>query len=163
MSQENVEIVRRANQPFQGIDVGPSIRAALEGDTHAIPADVRAGIAAWFDMLAPDFEIDTSGVDMPGFGVLRGPEAMRELWTRWIEGWEHYSWTSNNYSQVGEHVIADVKIRATGKSSGADVIWDHSQVWVFRDGKVIRWMLVNDRASALKAAELSKQDVYADS
>jgi ketosteroid isomerase-like protein len=156
MSQENVEIVRRANEGLQDVDVAPSIRAALEGNIGAIPPEVAAGFAAWFDMLDPDVEIDTSRVDMPGFGVLRGPDAMRELWLRWSEGWEHYRWTYRNFSEAGDHVIADVQIRATGKRSGVDTTWDHCQAWTFRDGKVVRWLLASDRASALEAVGLSE-------
>jgi hypothetical protein len=66
MSQENVEIVRAAGLPLQGVDMAPFIRASLEGNTGAIPAEVAAGIAAWVDMLDRDLEIDTSRVDMPG-------------------------------------------------------------------------------------------------
>jgi ketosteroid isomerase-like protein len=162
MSQENVEIVRVAGLPLQGVDMAPFIRASLEGDTGAIPSEVAAGIAAWVDMLDRDLEIDTSRVDMPGFDVLRGPEANRELWRRWIEEWERYSWTHSNWTDVGDHVMADVRIRATGKSSGVDVVWDHCQMWTIRDGKVVRWLFAKDRASALEAVGLSAQDAHAD-
>jgi hypothetical protein len=56
---------------------------------------------------------------------------------------------------VGDHVVADVRIRATGKASGIDIVWDHCQVWTFREGKVVRWLLANDRNEALEAVGLS--------
>ena len=46
MSQENVEIVRRANEPLQGVDVAPFIRAGLAGNLDAIPPEVVAGADA---------------------------------------------------------------------------------------------------------------------
>jgi ketosteroid isomerase-like protein len=156
MSQENLHLMRQTGAPLQGIDVAPFIRAALEGNAEAIPPDVADRFAAALDIYDPDFEIDASRVDMPGFGVFHGLEGMRELWRLWIEEWKRYSWTQSNWSEVGDHVIADVRIRATGKSSGADVVWDHCQVWTFRDGRVVRWLLAKDRAEALQALGLSE-------
>ena len=92
MSQENVEIVRRANEALQGVDVAPSIRAALAGNRDAVPPEVAAAFLAWMNLFDPDVEIDTSRVDMPGFGVFRGFDGLVELFGRWIEEWEHYSW-----------------------------------------------------------------------
>ena len=137
-----------AGLPLQGVNVAPFIRAALEENAEAIPPDVADAFAAALDIYDADFEIDTSRVDMPGFGVLRGFEGMRHLWLSWIEEWERYSWTHSNWTDVGDHVMADVRIRATGKSSGVDVIWDHSQMWTFRDGKVVRWLLANELSAA---------------
>jgi ketosteroid isomerase-like protein len=153
MSQENVEIVRRANEPLQGVDVAPFIRAGLAGNIDAIPPQVAAAFVAWLELFDPDVEIDTSQVDMPGFGIFRGPDGIRQLFNRWIEEWEHYSWVHSNLSDAGEHVILDAEIHATGASSGVEVAWTLSQVYTFRDGKVIRWSIFNDRASALVAAE----------
>jgi ketosteroid isomerase-like protein len=156
MSQENLQLMRQTGAPLQGIDVASFIRALLEGDFAAIPPDVANALGAALNIYAPDFEIDASRVDMPGFGVFHGLKGMRELWRVWIEEWERYSWRSSNWSEIGDHVIADVRIRATGKSSGADVVWDHCQVWTFRDGRVVRWLLANDRAEALKAVGLAE-------
>jgi ketosteroid isomerase-like protein len=153
MSQENVELVRRTNEPLQGVDVAPSIRAALAGNTDAISPQVAGGLAAWLDLFDLDIEVDTSRVDMPGFGVFHGLDGLRQLFGRWIEEWEHYSWIHSNYSGAGEHVILDSEIHATGASSGVEVVWTHSQTYTFRAGKVIRWCVFNDRASALAATD----------
>jgi ketosteroid isomerase-like protein len=156
MSQENLQLMRQTGAPLQGIDVAPFIRALLEGDFAAVPPDVASALGAALTIYAPDFEINASRVDMPGFGVFQGVKGMRELWRVWIEEWERYSWRSSHWSEIGDHVIADVRIRATGKGSGADVVWDHCQVWTFRDGRVVRWLLANDRAEALKAVGLEE-------
>jgi ketosteroid isomerase-like protein len=68
-----------------------------------------------------------------------------------MEEWEHYSWTLTNWSEVGDHVIVDTELRATGRTSGVDVHWPHCHVYTFRDGKVIRHALYPDRPSALTA------------
>ena len=161
MSQENVsasnrEVLQRLLAGLEGVDVAPLIRAAAAGDISTIAPHLVAAQVALLELHDADLEIDMSGLDMPGFGVHRGPEAMRETWTRWIEAWEHYYWTQSKWSEVGEHVIADVEVRATGTSSGAEVIWNQCQVWTFRDGKVIRWHILKDRAEALKAVGLAE-------
>ncbi len=156
MSQENLQLMRQINAPLNGINVAPFIRAGLAGNWTDIPLDVANSLGATLDIYDADFEVDFSRVDMPGFGVYHGLEGMRELWGAWIDAWERYSWVQSNWGEVGEHVIADVRIRATGKGSGADVVWDHCQVWTFRDGKVVRWLLANDRFEALKAVGLEE-------
>jgi ketosteroid isomerase-like protein len=159
MSQENVEIARHANTALQGIDLVPLVRATLAGDRSLISSELVEAQAALLSRYDPNVEIDTSGLDMPGFGVLHGLEGLRDLWSRWIEGWEHYSFTHSNYADFGEHVVYDVEIHATGRSSGVDVNWSHCQVLTFRDGKILRWSLFKDRTSAceaLQAAGLSE-------
>ena len=162
MSQENVEIVRRANEALQGVDVAPSIRAALVGNRDALSPEVAAAFLAWMNLFDPDVEIDTSRVNMPGFGVFRGFDGLVKLVGLWIEEWEHYSWTHSNLSNAGEHVILDAEIHATGASSGAEVVWNLSQTYTFREGKVIRWCVFTDRSEALEAVGLSEQDAHAD-
>jgi ketosteroid isomerase-like protein len=153
MSQENLEIARRANAALQGIDLAPLVRASLAGDMSTIPPELVEAQAALLGRYDPSVEIDTSGLDMPGFGVLHGLEGLRDLWRGWIEEWEHYSFTVSDYSHIGEHVLYDVEIHAIGKSSGADVMWHHCQALTFRDGKIIRWSFFKDRAGACRAVE----------
>ena len=161
MSQENLELVRRTNEALQGVDVAPSIRAAFAGNTDAVPPEVATAFAAWLNLFDPEVEIDTSRVDMPGFGVFRGLDGLVDLFGRWIEEWEHYSWIHHNLIDAGEHVILDAEIHATGTSSGVEVVWNLSQTYTFREGKVIRWCVFSDRAEALEAVGLSEQDTHA--
>ena len=164
-------MLRQANEPLQGVDVAPAIRAGLAGDADAIPPDLAGALAAWMTLFHPDVEIDTSRVDMPGFGVFRGFEGILKLFGRWIEEWDHYSWTHSNFSDAGDHVILDADIHATGTSSGVEVDLESQpdvHVW---EGKVVRWCVFKDRASALAATEDSvaqvagplAQDAHADS
>ena len=163
MSAENLELLRRANEALQGVDVAPAIRAALVGNRDAIQPEVAAAFLAWMNLFDPDVEIDTSRVNMPGFGVFRGFDGLLKLFGRWIEEWEHYSWTHSNLSDAGEHVILDAEIHATGASSGVEVVWNLSQAYTFHEGKVIRWSIFTDHSEALEAMGLSEQDAHANS
>ena len=164
-------MLRRANEPLQGVDVAPAIRAGLAGDADAIPPDLAAAFAAWMTLFHPDVEIDTSRVDMPGFGVFRGFEGILKLFGRWIEEWDRYSWTHSNFSDAGDHAESRLAGPPFSASSGVEVVWNLSQTFTFREGKVIRWCVFKDRASALAATEdsvaqvagLSEQDAHAGS
>lgn len=141
----NREVLERAFEGLPDRDVGALFRAAfVEGDPEAASA-----LGAYTDLYSPDVEIDLTDLEIAGMGVFRGREGLREMWTRWIEEWEEYGWTVSSMSEVGEHVVVDAEVHATGRSSRADVIMRVSQVWTFRDGKVIRWRQFKDRASAL--------------
>jgi ketosteroid isomerase-like protein len=144
-----VELSERTFAATQGVDVAPAIRGVLEGGLSATPPQLPAGLAELVEMLDPEVEIDPRGAGVPGFGVLHGLQGMLEFWTRWMEEWEHFSWSHTNLESAGDHVVGDVTLRATGKASGADVVWHACQAWRFRDGKVIRWVMYADRASAL--------------
>jgi ketosteroid isomerase-like protein len=163
VSAENLELLRRANEALQGVDVAPAIRAALVGNREAIQPEVAAAFLAWMNLFDPDVEIDTSRVNMPGFGVFRGFDGLLKLFGRWIEEWEHYSWTHSNLSDAGEHVILDAEIHATGASSGVEVVWNLSQTYTFHEGKVVRWSIFTDHSEALEAVGLSEQDAHANS
>src|SRR4030095_12671657 len=69
MSEENLELLRRATEALQGVDLAPAIRAALVGNRDAIQPEVAAAFLAWMNLFDPDVEIDTTRVNMPGFGV----------------------------------------------------------------------------------------------
>ena len=151
MEGSNLAILQRLFAGTEGVDVVPGLRAALRGETHGRATAAAARFAAWLEVFDSDVQIDVSAVEIPDIGVLGGPEGWRTLWNRWLEDWEHYAWSLRNWSEVGEQVIVDVEVRATGKASGATTIWTQCHVWTFRDGKVIRFRAFKNRASALAA------------
>ena len=155
MEGRPLDAIRKMNAHLEDVEVMPAIRASVAGDIGAIPPPIAEGFAAWRHLFDRDAELDTSRVHMLGFGVLHGREGMRTLWERWGDEWESYRWSHSDYAEIDEHVVADVQIEAIGRTSGAAVAWHHTQVWTFRDGKIIRWTLFNDRAEALAALEAS--------
>jgi ketosteroid isomerase-like protein len=154
MGGSNLETLQRLFSGTGGVDAGPLFRGAfVTGDTSAATPEQTAWLAAYLDLYAPDAEVDLSGMEMPDFGVGHGVEGLRELWSRWMENWEHYHAALSNWGEVGDHVIVDAEIRATGRSSGVEVIWHQCQVFTFRGGKVIRHRICPDRAAALAGIE----------
>jgi ketosteroid isomerase-like protein len=133
MSQENVEIVRKAIEAFN------------KGDVEGSIADV-----------APEFEYTPSGSVLGGEGAYRG----REGWKRFLElFWGEFDEPHIEIRDLiacDEHVVAAQTFRGRGKQSGAETTWDLWQVWTLRDGKAVRGQGFTTESEALEAAGLSE-------
>jgi ketosteroid isomerase-like protein len=137
VSQENVEIVRRAFAELAG-----------ESPQTVIEEILRAGLAA------PDAEFDFSAM-YPDGPILRGPEA----WRRFIDG---SPWGSSLRGEPerffdvdNERVLVLVRLTAEGEESGTPVEIKNAYEFTIRDGVFVRWKVYADRAEALEAAGLS--------
>ncbi len=131
MSQENVEIVRRAYEDFN-----------------------RTGQLDR-ELLDPDCEFDPSGV-LPDVGVLKGADALRDLLRQWSEAYEDFRIEAERVIDAGnDRVVAFV--RDGGRLKGGEEISNQfTHVWNLRSGKAVRWSTYTDRAEALEAVGLSE-------
>jgi hypothetical protein len=99
MSQENVEIVRRLNAPYEGENVVPLIRDMVE----RLGPDPRADsvLAGWAEDPAwqhahPEIEWDVRAAG--AFGTIaHGPRQLTLWWAEWIEVWESYIYRNSEY------------------------------------------------------------------
>ena len=136
MSQENVGVVRLVYE------------AVARRDT--------ASVLALYD---PDIEIDSSRIpeaQLTGRSVIRGHEALRELFREWSEAWESVEDDCEELIDAGERVISVVVRRGRGRASGAETTALRVCVWTIRDGKVLRVVWFPTREEALKAVGLSE-------
>src|SRR5690242_14554900 len=137
MSQENVEIVRRA---FEGV------QAAVER------GDPGEGWDA--GLYAPDIEWVT-----PAFEgqrrVWRGREGVVEFMRTWTEDFENWSVRIERLIDAGGgRVIALTHQSATGKASGVPVELDSGAIYELKDGRIVRGQLYLSHAATLEAAGL---------
>jgi ketosteroid isomerase-like protein len=129
MSQENVEIVRR------GIE----------------------RLATFWDML-DDYVIwdlrEYPIVDLDAVYVGRDAviNASRHYWGTW----DDYRLDAEEVIDTGSSVVVVLHEQGCGKGSGAPFERRLAQVWTFHRGRIIRWEVFPDKATALKAAGLSK-------
>lgn len=130
MSHENVEIVRRCCEAFDGGDY----EAALE-------------------VLAPDVEYDLS--HFPDGGVYRGHEGVRETFRIWLGTWEDYRQERDALIDAGEHVIVPTREYGRGKGSGLALERQTFGIWTVHEGTVVRFRFRSTMAEALEAAGLS--------
>jgi ketosteroid isomerase-like protein len=127
MSQENAEVVRL------------SIAAYQRGDWGEATA-----------YLAPDVVWEV-GQELP----LRGPAAVRAMWTRWNEDWERLDMVSEEIIDAGDNVFVAMHYEGRGRLSGVAVDQWVFEVHTFRDGRCVRKVDFETRPEALAAAGLS--------
>jgi ketosteroid isomerase-like protein len=130
MSEENVEIVRRA---FEEVNTRSELPRVF---SH------------------PDFELDltdSGGPLVQGFDAAQ--ETMREYW----ETFEDFHYEIEEVVHADEeHVVASVRDGGRMQGSGAEVWTRFFDVVTFRGGKVVRLSAHLDRNRALEAAGLSE-------
>ena len=127
MSKENVEIARAALDAYNRRD----LEAALK---HA----------------APDCEFDWSRSVGPQRGVY-GPGEFRKL--DLAQTLESVRIEAQEFIAAGEHLITPLIGYARGRD-GMEVTARFSALWTFREGKVVRVTLYQERQEALEAVGL---------
>jgi ketosteroid isomerase-like protein len=135
MSQENVEVVRRANALFRA------------GDLEAL-IDLYHPDAEWRDLLrAPD---------MPE--AVHGRTAISALWKEWLETFDDAIVEINEYIDAHPWVICPTRWGGTGKQSGATIDLRTADAYLVREGKIVRAVVTSypDVETALKAVGLEE-------
>ena len=132
MSQENVEIVRRAVELIRPFDE----------ETH--------GSRVGTNLLDEAFEVHDH--DSPDLDVLSGHAGF----LRWIDDWDAMEWTlePEEFIDAGERVVVLARLSAYGKGSGLSLERREGMVWTVRGGKAIRLDYYSGRTEALEAAGL---------
>jgi uncharacterized protein len=136
MSEENVEMVRRAFETFN--------RSGPE-------AVISEGL--WSPELVWDFR--RSGI--PGLGVYRGYDEVRSFFADdWFQAFPFEEWEVelNELIDNGDKVIAIARQRGRGATSGVGVELEQAHIFMLRDGKVVRAESYLDREKALEAGGL---------
>ena len=129
MSEENVEVVRRA------------ITAFIEGDYKRL-----------IDLSDPQIEYDVSRTS-PESRVVRGPEEILAVLQEWVDTWdEHQVELVELIDAGGERVVAVIQERGKLKSSDTWVEHPRRVVYTVRNQRVLRYEEHEDRAQALEAA-----------
>ena len=135
MSEENVEIVRRA---YAALTRG-------DGDTLR-------------DLAAPELVADFSRRLVEPVVVRGREEAIASYLSETREAWDDWPvWEPQELIDAGDKVVAFIRSSARGKGSGVEVeahVWN---LWTFRDGTPVEWKYFgDDKAAALEAAGLEE-------
>ena|SRR5436190_12804108 len=141
MSQENVEIVRRAYAAFSEGNLG-SVLAALD----------------------PDLEWNASDVFFDQPRTYHGRQTWQEQFLPELaEIFREYRAVPERLIDIGDHVLAVAQVGGPGRRSGADVMARVGHVLTFRDGRILKFTEFKAVAEAFRAVGLSEQDAHADS
>jgi ketosteroid isomerase-like protein len=130
MSEENVEIVRRAHDALNAGNLD-----ALTGLCH------------------PDFRLDMSDrVLNPA--IYEGHDGLREFYSGVREVWERYVWEPEELRDEGDVVVALLRTKGRGRGSGVEIDRKTAMIWTLRGGKVLSLRFYRDPQRALDAAGL---------
>jgi ketosteroid isomerase-like protein len=133
VSEENVEIVRRAYAAFN------------RGDLDAVVADV-----------APDAEYVTSGTIPGSRGVYRGREELKRHFGWLREEFDDVRVEVHDLIGAGDQVLVLRTSRGRGKQSGVEASWTTWQLWTVLDGELVRGQGFTSEEEALRAAGLQE-------
>src|SRR3954453_21931922 len=133
MSDENVEIVRRAVEAFNAHDTD-----------------------RWVNFLDPDFEfVDHMGAvaEQTGSGI----ETIRRMVEGWFEAFPDFRANVKEFIDAGDRVVGATDGQGTGAGSGLPYFQPAAEVFTVRDGKLTRAELgFANKAAALEAAGVQK-------
>jgi len=135
MSAENVEIVRRMHEQFEGSDS-----------------------EAWREVISPEVEWDLTSSDLLEARVFHGHEGVEEFFRGWLGAWDDYEQETLELIDAGDSVVAVFRQRGRGKHSGIETERDYFGVYELRDGLVVRYRHFESRDQALAAAGLSPDE-----
>ena len=129
MSQENVEIVRRAFQYLASGRGGSEVLASFDPNVVMKPVET---------------------------GATHGVNAIRDNFERWQSTFDELEVTVEEITGAGDRVVHSAHWRGRGSGSGVKVDARYYEVYTLRDGKIIRVAEYTERADALEAAGLSE-------
>jgi ketosteroid isomerase-like protein len=131
MSQENVEIVRRA------------YAALSRGDWDAVFRETHA-----------DVELTTQRG--PGAGTHRQREAVQGFAEDYIDAFDNFAVEPESFHATGDQVVVIVRRRARPKGGSVDMVVRNGHLITLRDGLIVSMRSFPDPDEALEAAGLSK-------
>jgi ketosteroid isomerase-like protein len=140
VSEESVAIVRRNYEAINSID--------RSSDAFVDPEKAAPDLWA---VLSPDFELH-GRTDIPDQKTYRGREETKEFWRMLQEVWSELRWEPVEFTDLGATVVVEAKITAIGRSSSLPIEAEETDVFWFRDGKLVRLQGFPTKEEALEAA-----------
>jgi ketosteroid isomerase-like protein len=130
MSQENVEIVRRAFAAYS-----------------------RDGPEALAEFWDPEIEVGVPP-ELAQAGTYRGRDAVLAWISEWSEAWEQIEYTPEEIVGDREAVVVTLLYDGVGRGSGLRIDGRFWYLIRLRKGKIVYLRLYGDRSEALEAAGL---------
>jgi uncharacterized protein len=132
MSQENVEIARKAHQ-------------------HLNDGAIDALILLCDD----DFELDmTARVLNPE--TYRGHQGIRRFHREVSDVWEEFRWEPLRFFDTADKVVVLLHSHGRGRRSGLEMAREAAMVWTIDEGRAMSVRFYTDQAEALEAAGLAE-------
>jgi ketosteroid isomerase-like protein len=130
MSQENVEIVRRAWETWE-----------------------RGDLTGWLETVSDDLVTCRPGLDNATY---HGREGFLAQASEWSEGFAEWTVAAEELIDAGDQVVVRNHQTARGAASGVPIEMDSWFVTTVRKGKIVRVDIFANEREALEAAGLSE-------
>jgi ketosteroid isomerase-like protein len=132
MSQENVEIVRRAGDAFS-----------------------RGDLDTWLAYMADDIDHRAAEGALDDRGPIHGKDAVRAYLQDWLDLFDDFRSEPVELIDAGEdRVIVVGRISGRAKQSGVETDLTYAAIYTIRDGKIARGREYWTKEQALEAAGL---------
>jgi ketosteroid isomerase-like protein len=133
MSQENVEIMRRA-----------------------YAAMAEKGVEAALAFTDPEFETTTPAALASEPDTYRGHEGVRRYFGSFGGAMDGVWFEGQEFTSVGDKVLVDTKLHARGRATGIETVQHAFLVWTLREGMITSLDTFADQGQALEAARLQE-------
>ncbi len=133
MSEENVEIVRKAFDAFS-----------------------RGDLKGTLDHFAPESEFRPSGRFVDSQQVYRGREGWIDFWDTFRAAWESITISIERIEDLGDQVLVLGTFHGKGRGSGVEVSDEAAWLQTIQDGLILHTVTFPNWAEALEAAGLSE-------
>jgi ketosteroid isomerase-like protein len=143
VSEENVALVRRNYEVINSI--------GRTGEEFVDPEEFAPDLWASLD---PDFEL-LGRNDIPDQKTYRGREESKEFWRMIQEVWAEIRWEPLEFMDLGDIVVVETRIVGVGRGSDVPIDAEETDVFWFRDGKIVKVTGFATKEQALAAAEAS--------
>ena len=140
MSDENVDLIRRAYEVINAI--GRTSEAFVD------PEEVDRDLWEQFD---PAFELHERP-DLPDRKVYRGREESKQFWRRIQELFSELRWEPRGFTDLGHAVVVDTRVFGLGRGGGVPIEADETDVFWFRDDRIVRLQGFPSHEEAMAAA-----------
>jgi ketosteroid isomerase-like protein len=130
MSQESVEVVRQWWEAWEAEDLG-------------------RGLALMDDRL-----VTRRLAPMPDPGTWHGPEGLLDVAAEWVDTFDEFAMTGEDFIDAGDHVVVRVEQEGRGSDSRVPVTATFWFVYGVRNGRVVTLDMYSARAEALAAIGL---------
>ncbi len=134
MSEENVEILRRAAEMFNEVGIAGTVTAELFADEvefHEPP-------------------------EQPAPRSARGREEVRQLFGEFDAAWAEHKTEPQEFRTLDDERVLVLSVERFKGRDGIAIDAPGAAIFTVRDGKIVEWQAFWDRQSALEAAGLSE-------
>jgi len=131
MSQENVELFRRANDALERGEVDDALLEELI-DPDVIFEPLRAPVS----------------------GIYRGHDGIRQFIADTAESFDVFRFDRPEIRDLGDRVLAIGTLHIRARQGGVEAAVPTAGIATYRDGRVVHWKDFGDREKALEAAGL---------